>query len=264
MKWASHIERLHFRGALSRAAAPAHVCLCRPAPTGDDHTHWILLPSTPLGATSTHNHKRVTALHVCLYHSSGVVWEMKPKNRWKPFNNKNISLLEKAYQNQLSGKSAGGWIRLENLEVRGQRAPETRPPPKKYTHNLNFNCPLSWEGSCDVTGSQVNLSGATMMMRQPFSCQVRRNFLSGIQVEFKQSVHQRSLRAQLHWLQVNTHTPRCIHTCTEIHTLVWLASFCVQVDNQLPGAIFPIVFNPVLPPKSIALDTGGVFLLTSS
>lgn len=43
-----------------------------------------------------------------------------------------------------------------------------------------------------------------MMMRQPFSCQVRRNFLSGIQVEFKQSLHQRSLRAQLHWLQVNT------------------------------------------------------------
>lgn len=136
--------------------------------------------------------------------------------------------------------------------------------PKKYTRNLNFNCPLSWEGSCDVTGSQVNLSGATMMMRQPSSCQVRRNFLSGIQVEFKQSVHQRSLRAQLHWLQVNTHTPRWIHTWAEIHTLVWLASFCVQVDNQLPGAIFPIVFNPVLPPKSIALDTGGVFLLTSS
>lgn len=134
--------------------------------------------------------------------------------------------------------------------------------PPKNTHN--FNCPLSWEGSCDVTGSQVNLSGATMMMRQPISCQVRRNFLSGIQVEFKQSVHQRSLRAQLHWLQVNTHTPGRIHTCTEIHTLVWLASFCVQVDNQLPGAIFPIVFNPVLPPKSIALDTGGVFLWTSS
>lgn len=67
-----------------------------------------------------------------------------------------------------------------------------------------------------------------MMMRQPFSCQVRRNFLSGIQVEYKQSLHQRSLRAQLHWL---------------------------QVDNQLPGAIFPIIFHPVPPPKSIALDS---------
>ncbi|XP_005929273.1 vacuolar protein sorting-associated protein 13C isoform X1 [Haplochromis burtoni] len=142
-----------------------------------------------LGLSLINNSKRQEIAYIGIT-SSGVVWEMKPKNRWKPFNNKNISLLEKAYQNQLSGKSAGGWIRLENLEV--------------------------------------NLSGATMMMRQPFSCQVRRNFLSGIQVEFKQSVHQRSLRAQLHWL---------------------------QVDNQLPGAIFPIVFNPVLPPKSIALDT---------
>lgn len=52
--------------------------------------------------------------------SSGVVWEMKPKNRWKPFSQKNINLLEKTYQNQLSGKTEGGWVRLEtNLEVRG-------------------------------------------------------------------------------------------------------------------------------------------------
>ncbi|KAM9409075.1 intermembrane lipid transfer protein VPS13C isoform 2-T2 [Pholidichthys leucotaenia] len=121
--------------------------------------------------------------------SSGVVWEMKPKNRWKPFSQKNINLLEKTYQSQQSGKNTGDWLRLDqNLEV-----------------NL-----------------------FTMMMRQPISCPLRRNFLSGIQVEFKQSKHQRSLRAQLHWL---------------------------QVDNQLPGAIFPIVFHPVPPPKSIALDS---------
>ncbi|XP_041649214.1 vacuolar protein sorting-associated protein 13C isoform X2 [Cheilinus undulatus] len=123
--------------------------------------------------------------------SSGVVWEMKPKNRWKPFSQKNINLLEKTYQDQLNTKTEGGWVKLE-------------------------------------TNIEVNFSGATMMMRQPISCPIRRNFLSGIQVEFKQSLHQRSLRAQLHWL---------------------------QVDNQLPGAIFPIVFHPVPPPKSIALDS---------
>ncbi|XP_055010645.1 LOW QUALITY PROTEIN: intermembrane lipid transfer protein VPS13C [Boleophthalmus pectinirostris] len=123
--------------------------------------------------------------------SSGVVWEMKPKNRWKPFSQKNINLLEKTYQSQLSGKSETGWVKLEgNMEV--------------------------------------NLSGTNMMMHQPVKCPIRRNFLSGIQVEFKKSEHQRSLRAQLHWL---------------------------QVDNQLPGAIFPIVFHPVPPPKSIALDS---------
>ncbi|KAF3832042.1 hypothetical protein F7725_025707, partial [Dissostichus mawsoni] len=103
--------------------------------------------------------------------------EMKPKSRWKPFSQKNINLLEEAFQKQRGG---GGWVTLE-------------------------------------THLEVNLGGATMMMRKPISCQVRRNFLSGIQVEFKQSQNQRCLRAQLHWL---------------------------QVDNQLPGAIFPIVFHP--------------------
>ncbi|NWR61722.1 VP13C protein, partial [Bucorvus abyssinicus] len=75
---------------------------------------------------------------------------------------------------------------------------------------------------------QVNFSKVPMEMRLPDQCNIRRNFLSGIQVEFKQSPHQRSLRAQLYWL---------------------------QVDNQLPGSMFPVVFHPVAPPKSIALDS---------
>ncbi|XP_017333077.2 intermembrane lipid transfer protein VPS13C isoform X1 [Ictalurus punctatus] len=122
--------------------------------------------------------------------SSGVVWEMKPKNRWKSFNHKNINLLEKAYQNHLSGKTEPGWLKLE-------------------------------------TGLEVDFTRMPMLMRHPYSCIIRRNFLAGIHVELKQSPHQRSLRAQLHWL---------------------------QVDNQLTGAIFPIVFHPVPPPKSIVLD----------
>ncbi|XP_026802973.3 intermembrane lipid transfer protein VPS13C isoform X2 [Pangasianodon hypophthalmus] len=123
--------------------------------------------------------------------SSGVVWEMKPKNRWKSFNHKNISLLEKAYQNHLSGKTEPGWLKLE-------------------------------------TGLEVDFTRMPMLMRHPYSCIIRRNFLAGIHVELKQSPHQRSLRAQLHWL---------------------------QVDNQLTGAIFPTVFHPVPPPKSIVLDS---------
>lgn len=67
-----------------------------------------------------------------------------------------------------------------------------------------------------------------MLMRQPFSSTIRRNFLPGIHVELKQSPHQRSLRAQLYWL---------------------------QVDNQLAGAIFPTVFHPVPLPKSIVQDS---------
>uniref|UniRef100_A0A8C9TBJ3 Vacuolar protein sorting 13 homolog C n=1 Tax=Scleropages formosus TaxID=113540 RepID=A0A8C9TBJ3_SCLFO len=143
-----------------------------------------------LGLSLVNNESRQEIAYVGIT-SSGVVWEMKPKNRWKSFNQKNINLLEKAYQNHLSGKSEPGWVKLEsNIEV--------------------------------------NFSKVPMAMRQPYACSIRRNFLSGIQVEFKQSSHQRSLRAQLHWL---------------------------QVDNQLVGAIFPIVFHPVPPPKSIALDS---------
>ncbi|KAM6950364.1 intermembrane lipid transfer protein VPS13C [Lycodopsis pacificus] len=143
-----------------------------------------------LGLSLVNNANRQEIAYVGIT-SSGVVWEMKPKNRWKPFSQKNINLLEETYQSHLSGRTEVGWVKLE-------------------------------------TNLEVNLNAAVMMMRQPCSCPVRRNFLSGIQVEFKQSPHQRSLRAQLHWL---------------------------QVDNQLPGAIFPIVFHPVPPPKSIALDS---------
>lgn len=32
--------------------------------------------------------------------------------------------------------------------------------------------------------------------------------------------------------------------------------FFFQVDNQLPGTMFPVLFHPVAPPKSIALDSG--------
>ncbi|XP_070411206.1 intermembrane lipid transfer protein VPS13C isoform X2 [Nothobranchius furzeri] len=143
-----------------------------------------------LGLSLVNNSNRQEIAYIGIT-SSGVIWEYKPKNRWKPFNQKNINLLENTYQSQLSENMEGGWIKLD-------------------------------------TNLEVNLNRAGMMMRQPHSCPVRRNFLPGIQVEFKQSIHQRSLRAQLHWL---------------------------QVDNQLLGAMFPIVFHPVPPPKSIALDS---------
>ncbi|XP_053575277.1 LOW QUALITY PROTEIN: intermembrane lipid transfer protein VPS13C [Bombina bombina] len=122
--------------------------------------------------------------------SSGVVWEMKPKQKWKPFHQKQIIQLEQAYKEYLTTQ-VPGWTKIDN----------------------NF---------------EVSFSKMPMVMRQPVKCCIRRNFLPGIQIEFKQSPHQRSLRAQLFWL---------------------------QVDNQLPGSMFPAVFHPVAPPKSIALDS---------
>lgn len=72
-----------------------------------------------------------------MWHSSGVVWEMKPKSRWKSFSQKNINLLEKTYQSQLSGKTEGGWVKVDtNLEVRGQR---THTHPLTVFHLCSSN-----------------------------------------------------------------------------------------------------------------------------
>ncbi|XP_072349204.1 LOW QUALITY PROTEIN: intermembrane lipid transfer protein VPS13C [Scyliorhinus torazame] len=141
-----------------------------------------------LGLSLVNNESKQEIAYVGIT-SSGVVWEMKRKQRWRPFSQKHINLLEQNYQTHLTAKTPEHWIKLDsNLEV-------------------NFQ---------------------TMQTRSPQRMSIRRNFLSGIQVEYKQSAHHRSLRAQLYWL---------------------------QIDNQLAGAIFPIAFHPILPPKSIALDS---------
>ncbi|XP_060115875.1 intermembrane lipid transfer protein VPS13C isoform X1 [Heteronotia binoei] len=150
----------------------------------------VSLHSLGLSLVNNENKQEISYIGIT---SSGVVWEFKPKQRWKPFNQKQISLLEHAYEKYLSGGYAdpSGWVRVDN--------------------NL-----------------EVNFNKMPMEMRLPLRCDVKRDFLSGIHIEFKQSPHQRSLRAQLYWL---------------------------QVDNQLPGSMFPVVFHPVAPPKSIALDS---------
>ncbi|KAM9640422.1 intermembrane lipid transfer protein VPS13C isoform 2-T2 [Morphnus guianensis] len=150
----------------------------------------LSIHSLGLSLVNNENKKEISYIGIT---SSGVVWELKPRQKWKPFNQKQINLLEQAYQKYLckSAFQAPGW------------------------HKLDRNI-------------EVNFSKVPMEMRLPVRCSIRRNFLSGIQVEFKQSPHQRSLRAQLYWL---------------------------QVDNQLPGSMFPVVFHPVAPPKSVALDS---------
>uniref|UniRef100_A0A8D0WK37 Vacuolar protein sorting 13 homolog C n=1 Tax=Sus scrofa TaxID=9823 RepID=A0A8D0WK37_PIG len=145
------------------------------------------LHSLGLSLVNNENKQEVSYIGIT---SSGVVWEMKPKQKWKPFSQKQIILLEKSYKKYLESREHG-WIKVDD----------------------NF---------------EVNFGKDLMEMRLPFRCPIKRDFLSGIQVEFKQSPHQRSLRARLYWL---------------------------QVDSQLPGTVFPVVFHPVAPPKSIALDS---------
>ncbi|XP_038177687.1 vacuolar protein sorting-associated protein 13C [Arvicola amphibius] len=151
--------------------------------------HEVTLSLHSLGLSLVNNEIKQEVSYVGIT-SSGVVWEMKPKQKWKPFSQKQIMSLEQSYQKHLASQDRG-WIKLDS----------------------NF---------------EVNFDKVPMEMRLPIRCPIKRDFLSGIQVEFKQSPHQRSLRARLYWL---------------------------QVDNQLPGTMFPVAFHPVAPPKSIALDS---------
>ncbi|TNN62598.1 Vacuolar protein sorting-associated protein 13A [Liparis tanakae] len=70
-------------------------------------------------------------------------------------------------------------------------------------------------------------NGVDMRMLQPCEAPLRRHFLPGVKVEYSVSPRQSAYRVQVHR---------------------------IQIQNQLPGAIFPYVFYPVKLPKSITMD----------
>ncbi|XP_073399904.1 intermembrane lipid transfer protein VPS13A [Dendrobates tinctorius] len=78
--------------------------------------------------------------------------------------------------------------------------------------------------------SQVCLTPTFTGMKflQPALGPVRRSFLPALKVEYSASAHQTSIRLQV---------------------------YRIQIQNQIPGAIFPFVFYPVKPPKSVAMDS---------
>nr|XP_046243502.1 vacuolar protein sorting-associated protein 13A isoform X2 [Scatophagus argus] len=71
-------------------------------------------------------------------------------------------------------------------------------------------------------------NGMDMRMLQPCCAPLRRHFLPGVKVEYSVSPRQSAYRIQIHR---------------------------IQIQNQLPGAIFPYVFYPVKLPKSITMDS---------
>ncbi|POI30227.1 hypothetical protein CIB84_006023 [Bambusicola thoracicus] len=105
----------------------------------------IILSIHSLGLSLVNNENKKEISYIGIT-SSGVVWEEKRKQKWRPFNQKQINLLEQAYQ--------------------------------KYLSKIAFQTPG--------------------------------------------------------WHKLDSTT---------------------EVDNQLPGSMFPVVFHPVAPPKSIALDS---------
>uniref|UniRef100_A0AAX7T6J3 Vacuolar protein sorting 13 homolog A n=1 Tax=Astatotilapia calliptera TaxID=8154 RepID=A0AAX7T6J3_ASTCA len=73
-----------------------------------------------------------------------------------------------------------------------------------------------------------NPTGQDMQIMKPCDAPLRRHFLPGVKVEYSISPRQSAYRIQVHR---------------------------IQIQNQLPGAIFPYVFYPVKLPKSVAMET---------
>ncbi|XP_043102019.1 vacuolar protein sorting-associated protein 13A isoform X3 [Puntigrus tetrazona] len=71
-------------------------------------------------------------------------------------------------------------------------------------------------------------NGLDMRIMQPFDAPLRRNFLPALKVEYSVSARQKTYRVQINR---------------------------IQIQNQLPGAIFPFVFYPIKPPKSVSMDS---------
>nr|XP_057926418.1 vacuolar protein sorting-associated protein 13A isoform X3 [Doryrhamphus excisus] len=103
----------------------------------------------------------------------------------------------------------------EMLEMRYKEYIDSGPVDKAIV-NLENNFQMS-----------LSPNGAEMRMLQPCDAPLRRHFLPGVKVEYSASPRQSSYRVQIHR---------------------------IQIQNQLPGAIFPYVFYPVNLPKSITMD----------
>nr|XP_015222054.1 PREDICTED: vacuolar protein sorting-associated protein 13A [Lepisosteus oculatus] len=71
-------------------------------------------------------------------------------------------------------------------------------------------------------------NGTDMKMLAPHEAPIRRNFLPAVKVEYSVSARQKAYRVQV---------------------------YRIQIQNQLPGAIFPFVFYPIKPPKSVTMDS---------
>ncbi|XP_004383340.1 intermembrane lipid transfer protein VPS13A isoform X1 [Trichechus manatus latirostris] len=71
-------------------------------------------------------------------------------------------------------------------------------------------------------------SGSNMKILQPHVIAIRRSCLPALKVEYSTSAHQSSFRVQI---------------------------YRIQIQNQIHGAVFPFVFYPIRPPKSVTMDS---------
>ncbi|XP_049752971.1 intermembrane lipid transfer protein VPS13A isoform X1 [Elephas maximus indicus] len=104
----------------------------------------------------------------------------------------------------------------EKLEKEFKEYTESSPSEDKIIE-LDTNIPV-----------RLTPSGSNMKILQPHVIAVRRNYLPALKVEYSTSAHQSSFRIQI---------------------------YRIQIQNQIHGAIFPFVFYPIRPPKSVTMDS---------
>ncbi|XP_042636651.1 vacuolar protein sorting-associated protein 13A [Orycteropus afer afer] len=104
----------------------------------------------------------------------------------------------------------------EKLEKEFKEYTESSPSEDKIIE-LDTNVPV-----------RLTPSGSNMKILQPHVIAIRRNYLPALKVEYSTSAHQSSFRVQI---------------------------YRIQIQNQIHGAIFPFVFYPIKPPKSITMDS---------
>uniref|UniRef100_A0A4W3I3M5 Vacuolar protein sorting 13 homolog A n=1 Tax=Callorhinchus milii TaxID=7868 RepID=A0A4W3I3M5_CALMI len=89
--------------------------------------------------------------------------------------------------------------------------------------------------SCHDFQALLTPTGLEMRLLKPYEAALRRSYLPAIKVEYAVSAHQKSLRFQI---------------------------YRIQIQNQLGGAIFPFPFCPIIPPKSINMDSDFLIIYT--
>ncbi|XP_030881373.1 vacuolar protein sorting-associated protein 13A [Leptonychotes weddellii] len=104
----------------------------------------------------------------------------------------------------------------EKLEKEFKEYTESSPSEDKVVE-LDTNIPV-----------RFTPSGTNMKILQPHVIAIRRNYLPALKVEYSTSAHQSSFRIQV---------------------------YRIQIQNQIHGAIFPFVFYPIKPPKSVTMDS---------
>nr|XP_018889453.3 intermembrane lipid transfer protein VPS13A isoform X1 [Gorilla gorilla gorilla] len=104
----------------------------------------------------------------------------------------------------------------EKLEREFKEYTESSPSEDKVIE-LDTNVPV-----------RLTPTGHNMKILQPHVIALRRNYLPALKVEYNTSAHQSSFRIQI---------------------------YRIQIQNQIHGAVFPFVFYPVKPPKSVTMDS---------